>query len=437
MEEIRYLVFIEDPIIVLSLSCFILFLVVRKVGYILGLYCSSSYLFPYIKFGQFNFLHVIFISLLIGTVMVSIKRQFRITHMLYHKPNVFLIAFFVILCVNYLALTKDIPEGWNKVKYFFYFSLFPVMVIQMAFDVHDRIKEFILGYIISCVIVSAITFLYIEIDPSKRMFLIGNPITFSIPIATSCIFLLYYFLSGKIALHYKFVCVTLIGVMVFLTIMSGTRQSLFSLLVSFLGFAYLQREHNESRIQKVFIWCGLCFFLLSLPDITASLGVYDRFTTDILSPETGISVRTMYWSMAFNDFLDSPLVGIGLGSFGDYVTIPGIGVIKESEHNLLLEILAEVGLIGFCIFSIYFVLCLKSGLQTIREGNLRDKSLTVLFLCTVVFAFSQSMFSGGIVSSGNLLWSTSTLVVISRAHNLSFAKKSTLESEVCNHNEIG
>ena len=330
-----------------------------------------------------------------------------------------MIGFLLFLCINYMLFSKDTEEAWSKVKYFFFFAVSPVLFIQMATDGSKILKEFINGYISSCLFISFITLIYVHFDPSKRFFLLNNPITFSIPLATSCIFLLYHLLYSKLTILYRITCAALILGLIFLIIMSGTRQSLFSLIVAFAGFVYLQKGRSIPKIQKVFVWVGFGFFLLSLPDITTSLGAYDRFTTEILSPEAGISVRTMYWSRAFNDFLSSPLLGIGLGSFGEYVMVPGLGLVKESEHNFILEILAESGLIGFGLFCGYYFLCLRSGLRVLMEGIQKDKSLAILFLCTVVFTLSQSMFSGGLVSSGNVLWSASALTAIYRARVLS------------------
>ena len=68
--------------------------------------------------------------------------------------------------------------------------------------------------------------------------------------------------------------------------------------------------------------------------------------------------------VAWDMFTEAPLIGYGFGSFGIYYSgLDG----NIYPHNLVLEILSELGLIGLFIFLLFCVFLLKSSTLALRS----------------------------------------------------------------------
>ncbi|MBT6217030.1 MAG: T9SS type A sorting domain-containing protein [Candidatus Marinimicrobia bacterium] len=89
-------------------------------------------------------------------------------------------------------------------------------------------------------------------------------------------------------------------------------------------------------------------------------------------------------------FMQNPLFGIGVGNF----SIWGDGWLYP--HNIIIEILCETGLIGFCLFSLLIIIFFKSGYH---HNNWIEKAFYLL----TIFIFLNQMVSSDIVGA-RFLW---------------------------------
>jgi O-antigen ligase len=423
------IVLIQNPIILLFSLILLLFFAFKKVGYLLGIYCSSSYLLSSVQLGSFNLLHIMFVFMLTATAIYGFRMRMRLIPILRHGSNLLLLLFFIMLCLSFYMLSEDTLNGWLKLKYFIFFSLIPYLIFHICIGSNQKFNEFITAYIVSCVAVSVITLWTVDIGnllvigEGWRLFLMSDPITFSIPFAISSIFLVYYLLEEKCGIKYKVPLSALLSLFILLIILSGTRQCLLPLIPLIPLFVYLRKGRGTPLYVYVML-AGACVLLYFLYDITSPVGLYDRYANIFLSPgrESSVTVRITLWIMALRDFLSSPLVGIGLGSFGEYIYLPGIGYQKEQVHSLSLEILAEEGFIGVALFGLFLCLVFHCATRLLRTGSPNVKPLLVAFLCIFIFSLIQSMLSGALEGSGHVLWSASGLIILSRNHELIRAK---------------
>ena len=84
-----------------------------------------------------------------------------------------------------------------------------------------------------------------------------------------------------------------------------------------------------------------------------------------------------------------PLFGSGIGSFP---IIIGLGDIREYPHNVILEILAELGLVGLLIFG----LLLFFGLRILVKNFFTNTPLTLFIFLLFTISFIESLFSSDI-----------------------------------------
>ena len=86
-----------------------------------------------------------------------------------------------------------------------------------------------------------------------------------------------------------------------------------------------------------------------------------------------------FWVYAIDMFLDSPIFGKGWRAF----KYNGIGTLNANDaHNIYLQLLAEVGLVGFVLVLFFMIRALITTYKAIRENEvclfLSDKSIYIL-----------------------------------------------------------
>lgn len=95
--------------------------------------------------------------------------------------------------------------------------------------------------------------------------------------------------------------------------------------------------------------------------------------------------RWLYWPAAYRFWLDAPLFGHGIASFS-YLYLQGVEVAGTHPHNIILEILAELGLVGLILFGLF----VWSALRNLSFARLRHDAVLV---CVALFLTTGMMSS--------------------------------------------
>ncbi len=103
----------------------------------------------------------------------------------------------------------------------------------------------------------------------------------------------------------------------------------------------------------------------------------------------GGSTRERIWlfGKAWDLFLESPIIGHGIGNFGFLL---GWGDVRAYPHNIVLEILVELGLVGLFLFIWY----LAASLKGLTLARLRSDPGAALVLMLFLNAAANSLVSG-------------------------------------------
>ncbi len=142
------------------------------------------------------------------------------------------------------------------------------------------------------------------------------------------------------------------GVMALAIIRSQSRSGVFVLLFIFVLFFELTVFHFSARRYRqawVKTFLKAAFVLVTIAVLYAGVeATMGRFAKDNLLQDG----RPQYWTSALAMARDFPLVGSGLGTFGDvypaYGTVPLEGRLTHA-HNDFLEFFTDLGLIGFAL----------------------------------------------------------------------------------------
>lgn len=185
-------------------------------------------------------------------------------------------------------------------------------------------------------------------------------------------------------------------------ILSKTRGVWVTLFVSlFLAYVF---GHNKRFLVKVLLLVIACFLLVTW--ILPQIGLLGRVIS--LSDLSGgtIHVRLVLWRAASKMFVDSPIVGHGLGSFATVSQryFPPEGLInpaiytKQSAHHVILQIMAEAGIFGLVGFLVYRIVFLVVAWRATHLDDVEVRywasPIFLLLLTNIVAELYQSVGGG-------------------------------------------
>lgn len=220
-------------------------------------------------------------------------------------------------------------------------------------------------------------------------------ISYHLPGFLAIVGLSFYFISSKVK---PFKSTAVILIIVLLTILySGGRQNLLGFILLFLVYIVTKKEYSfakKASIISVSI-VGTVAMLLSIK----SDSIQRIVSSDSVAAATENSGRAIHYIMGWNYFLENKLTGIGIG-LHDYGS-KHLGF----PHNLFIELLAEVGLLGTL-----FVMVLTT--KSLFKNYFKIKVNKIYLLLLVPF-FIRAMISGSL---------TTNIIVFSFVFSLSFLR---------------
>lgn len=211
--------------------------------------------------------------------------------------------------------------------------------------------------------------------------------------------------------------ITLISfiIVVFALFSSGSRMpilsTMFTLIISIIyliliGKLKMNKQANFIRIAIislgfviVFIWA----FIKGYFNTTIT-----RFSV-LLESGGGASAlgRIDRFNEAFSMWLSNPILGQGFGSFGEFYA----NGTHDYPHNLFLEILSELGIVGIVVVCILFLLSIIEIRKLIKNENIRKSNLFMTVVAVFILTFLNSMVSGDI-NSNRIMFTFLSLIFV-------------------------
>lgn len=175
--------------------------------------------------------------------------------------------------------------------------------------------------------------------------------------------------------------------------MTGKRGPLLFTILS-LGIAVLatrEKRFTRKQLQRGVAAALILIvsFIVAYINIPQLKQVIDRFSFSSGDLNDLSSGRIEYfWVYAIDMFLDSPIFGKGWRAF----KYSGIGTLNANDaHNIYIQLLAEVGLVGFVLVVSFMIRALIATYKAIRENEvclcLSDKSM-----CIMKMSFAYQIF---------------------------------------------
>ncbi len=166
---------------------------------------------------------------------------------------------------------------------------------------------------------------------------------------------------------------------------------------------------NNVRFFLLFMIAGLLIGM-SVPVIRLNIITYSEriFSLFVGGLDNSNSIRLMLGIGAINMFIDSYTFGVGFQGFNEvfprYFNYQETITVQE-PHNIIYTILAELGLLGFLIFSIIVYFIFKKALVNTRNAKSEDDRIyAVVFLASILgyFVFYQ-FYDGGLLDTSLMM----------------------------------
>jgi O-antigen ligase len=338
---------------------------------------------------------------------------------------VFLLFQFIGLFLSGATLISQIYGVFGRNTGFLtYFALSILVLLVSTLENSQQVRE-VIKYllVVTCFEVLYGLFQFANIDPYswKNLYnpiigTLGNPNFSSAFYGIVASLMIPYLFEKSFNLRIRFIALIIIGILFFLTIASdswqGTGLILVSAAIYFLTFV---RSIHKVRIFGYLIgliYLGITALVIRGFQGDGPLGTYLNKPT--------FTIRMDYWRTAINTIKHNLLFGVGSDNFGDWFRLMrdeetvkriGLGVATNSTHNVVLDIMANTGLLAGVLYLSVVGLILWRALPRIwNPVSVDNKIFLPLFLGWFAY-FIQSMVSINQIGIGAWGWILQGLMV--------------------------
>lgn len=258
----------------------------------------------------------------------------------------------------------------------------------------------------------------------------------------ACITIILAFLA--ITYNYKYKKIYYINIIIqFMYILLTKCRSaliILSIIATALIYYFFIKKKNYLKIKKFFILCSICILII-FSSLLIGKGISVIFNNqDDLQEESRFQLEKIFEASKslltgdsskaiklidqvssgrlelLNTSIEvwkiSPVIGIGANNFRkmglaktEGTTIQGVQVVHS--HNEFIEALVTTGIIGFTLFTIFFILCFKKIIKLLKFHYNKKYYFSLLLFCLIVV----SEIIGGLFDYGVFyVYSLSTVI---------------------------
>ncbi len=330
---------------------------------------------------------IIFVVLLLCVMSISsIFSDYLITGL----TRIIRSSYFLLIVYLFFSLIKSEEEIW------FYIKTILFTGVVMAFSTFYELSKI------------QFDFLTFQVDKQFRSSgFISNVnamagfFAVSIPLAISLLFIERFSAYKKLILG--LIVIYFLG----LTI-TVSRSGFLSVFISLAIILYiLKRGYFKNMLVSVL---GLVIILFTLPGFTETFFELTRI-------KAGLSMRDHYWNMSLDMISNNFLIGVGPGSWGNFMfdylpvsleSVEGQLILygytitqgANAAHNMYLVFFSEMGIFGLIIFFIFIYTIYYMTVKIVKEKKSIVQSKFVLIVG--ISAVATGMFVRGFFDSVNL-----------------------------------
>ncbi|TYR72626.1 O-antigen ligase family protein [Rossellomorea vietnamensis] len=363
---------------------FFIFSFIINADYVYGLVAERFYLY--------NLRNILFSFLIFSIALriLSYRKQ-----IILNKNMIFVILFFVYIFLSW-GISSPAP-GYGMYKLMgCALAIFLAFIPNLMNYTYLDIKKFYRFYLYFNLIL-----ILFMLSLSENLFstlntrlIIGeiNPIWLSRFLGEVIILLLYLF-NNRLSVWLKYILVAALFVGLVFT---GSKGPILSLIVavSIVNISTLSLKIKKTVLLKKYFSFALLFlgFIVLLRYVVFKLFSFDylasRFIISNSESSYGEYSRSHLFEKALEFSYQSPFFGNGLGAFG--YLYRGFDV-RDYPHNMLLEVLSELGLVGLILITVPIVLTFIKFYKFSRNQNCLYLKLSMVLF---IYYLLNSLVSG-------------------------------------------
>jgi O-antigen ligase len=185
--------------------------------------------------------------------------------------------------------------------------------------------------------------------------------------------------------------------------LTGSRGGFLAMAAGLVALLiWLAGKHGVVKAGLVTVLSLLVVIALRQTGVTRALEQrflsIDRPSSLAEGPVQNVFIRMDYWRVAWGMFVDRPVWGEGLGSFGDFYRQSGAFNLEDERqtdpHNQLLLLLAETGVVGLVLAALLLRYMVTRAWPSgrVAEGQWAQASILAAVLAALIHSLAEPVF---------------------------------------------
>jgi O-antigen ligase len=358
-------------IVILSILGYLLLLVLvrRDNYYLLALYTAIFFLRPGETLDLFQAMRLELIIAIITLASIGLSSRamnnLRTVFTLDRIPKAFLM-FVIVICLG-VPFAYWPGQAFRSLVDFLKLCLFCLMIIALV-DTEKKLHNFAWLFVLFSAWVGFLPSLYLlegqtqfaqgidRVRGAARYF--DNPNVLACTLTQAVPFLIYLFVF-EVALLRRIILALLFCLLTTVIVFTGSRGAFLSYVAVFvIIFVWQSKRKGLGIIALCLVGISLYWFM---PDQYVER---QKTMLDLEHVDRSTSRRFEAWKDGVELFVDSPVLGVGIGNFG-----PARGAAFEDwlwPHNLVIQLISETGMLGAISWAYLMALVLNRSKETSR-----------------------------------------------------------------------
>ena len=298
---------------------------------------------------------------------------------------VFLLLLFIQNVINFQSYSVTVLDSAFVLNLFVFMLILRFMKTQSGL-IERSLKAFVAGALISCVILNL--GIGVEINSDGRHTIFGanyNELAFKFTAAFGLLLANFEKAHSGNIKRLSIVCCLLI--LVYGTILTGSRSAILAILITICIFSVLNESLPRSiRVVGVSLMVG--FVVLQIINSNDLISRFALFAIETSETNDALGGRLIIWSIGFEIFQDSMIVGVGRSGY-EHLVYLAAGHMHD-PHNVLLETMLYTGIVGTLLILIFFIRIGSAAKN--HYAMSRDPSSLYLAVPLILMIMGQQIF---------------------------------------------
>ena len=348
-----------------------------------------------------------FLYLLMTIIILVVKRE-----QIPIIPKRLIIAYmsFLVVMIWSLLWTPDLQYGLLKSLEFVFLTSLACFAPFFLFREEKVFNRFIMTLVVISAFLSVFVFIakpysFLEADIEAVKFdtvLGGNYILMQYVTGMASLGIIYHLFYKENSRIVRTIYFVLTLIFLATLMYSSGKSSIISffLTVLFMFFMSVKRNGAVLSFKRKYFRIGFIVLLVGAVFMMSIGWVFVTRTKALSTPDYyGRVERLSNAKIALDLFLENPLRGVGIGGFNMYsIQMEDIEKFKY-PHNILLEVMSELGMVGLALFLFILGSALKNLLYLKRKyWHSHFDTLPNVVISFLLFTFLMAMTSGNITN---------------------------------------